>query len=351
MLDYLVVGLGLAGLSFCETLERNNKTFAVLNDDSQQASKVAGGMYNPIILKRFSMAWKASEQLSEMRPFYSQLEKKLGSKFNEKLQVMRRFASVEEQNNWFEAADDHRLKAFLDTEIHPNKNHSIDAPYGYGAVLETGKIHVSKLLSLYEANLNTNGNLISTTFDFDKLSVAKDGLSYGELKAKRIVFAEGFGLKQNPYFNYLPLTGTKGEYLIIHAPDLKESRAIKAGIFIIPEGNDQYRVGATYKWKDYTNEPTTATKEELASKLESFLRCDYEIVNQLAGIRPTVTDRRPLVGKHPNHDNLFVLNGLGSRGVMIAPWASKHLFDFIEHQKPLAAEMDCSRFTKRYFLV
>jgi len=257
MLDYLVVGLGLAGLSFCETLERNNKTFAVLNDDSQQASKVAGGMYNPIILKRFSMAWKASEQLSEMRPFYSQLEKKLGSKFNEKLQVMRRFASVEEQNNWFEAADDHRLKAFLDTEIHPNKNHSIDAPYGYGAVLETGKIHVSKLLSLYEANLNTNGNLISTTFDFDKLSVAKEGLSYGELKAKRIVFAEGFGLKQNPY----------------------------------------------------------------------------------------------LVGKHPNHDNLFVLNGLGSRGVMIAPWASKHLFDFIEHQIPLAAEMDCSRFTKRYFLV
>lgn len=350
MLDYLVVGLGLAGVSFCETLDQNGKTFTVFNDNSQQASKVAGGMYNPVILKRFTMAWKASEQLVEMLPFYEMVEKKLGITCVEKLQVIRRFASVEEQNGWFEAADKTMLQPFLATEVFSNENPVINAPFGYGEVLRTGKIAVSKLLLAYEGHLNEKGNLISKSFDFDKLVVTKDGVTYGNLKAKRLVFSEGFGMKLNPYFKYLPLTGTKGEYLIIKAPNLRESKAVKAGIFIIPEGNDLYRIGATYKWKDHTNAPTEASKIELIEKLTAILNCDFQVVDQLAGVRPTVTDRRPLVGRHPKYDKLFVLNGLGSRGVMIAPWAAKQLFNFIENKQAIAPEMNCSRFTKKYFL-
>jgi len=350
MLDYLVVGLGLAGVSFCETLERNGKSFKVFNDDSQQASKVAGGMYNPVILKRFSLAWKSPEQLVEMLPFYKNLEKKLDISFCEELRVMRLFASVEEQNGWFEAADKSNLAPFLSTKIHPNQNTSIAAPLGYGEVLGIGKIAVSKLLRSYKNHLIANENLILKTFDFKQLITEKEGVGYGDLKAKYIVFAEGFGMRQNPYFDYLPLTGTKGEYLIIKAPDLKESRAIKAGIFVIPEGDDLYRVGATYKWKDSTNEPTQETKLELQEKLERFLRCEYEVVDQLAGIRPTVTDRRPLVGAHPKHDSLYVFNGLGSRGVMIAPWAARKLYDFIEKKIALESEIDCGRFTTKHFL-
>ena len=85
-------------------------------------------------------------------------------------------------------------------------------------------------------------------------------------------------------------------------------------------------------------------------KLNAFITCDYEVVDQLAGIRPTVTDRRPLVGRHPKHENMFVLNGFGSRGVMIGPWASQRLFDFIEDGKPLHPEIDIARFTAKHFL-
>ena len=59
MLDYVVVGLGIAGISFCEQLEKQGKTYIVIADDSQIASKVAGGLYNPVILKRFTIAWNA----------------------------------------------------------------------------------------------------------------------------------------------------------------------------------------------------------------------------------------------------------------------------------------------------
>ena len=113
--------------------------------------------------------------------------------------------------------------------------------------------------------------------------------------------------------------------------------------------NDRYLVGATYKWKDKTNLPTEESKNELLEKLTTFLKCDFEVVDHVAGIRPTVVDRRPLVGRHPEHKNLYVLNGFGSRGVMIGPYASKQLFDYIEKESELDPEMDIQRFTKKYY--
>jgi glycine/D-amino acid oxidase-like deaminating enzyme len=349
MLDYLIVGLGLAGTSLCEQLEKNNKTFKVISDASQTSSIVAGGLYNPVILKRFTMAWNAKEQLQKALPFYISIEKKLNIKLNYKLPVMRRFASVEEQNLWFEACDKHQLEDFLSPKLLSNSNTGIDAPLGYGEVLDTGRIDTALLIAAYKKYLLSMDVFLQETFDFGALQIESACISYKSIKAKRIVFAEGYGLKKNPFFEYLPMTSTKGEYLTIKAPELKETSAIKSSIFLIPWEKDYYRVGATYKWKDITNLPTEASKSELVEKLDKFLKCDYEIVDQVAGIRPTVTDRRPLVGRHPVNDNMFVLNGFGSRGVMIAPYASEQLVNLIERNEELNPEMDIERFTKKHF--
>ena len=147
----------------------------------------------------------------------------------------------------------------------------------------------------------------------------------------------------------MPLNGTKGEYLVIKSTKLQLDRAIKAGIFVIPIGENHYLVGATYKWKDKTNEPTLEARSQLLQKLEAFIQCGYEIIDQTAGIRPTVADRRPLVGRHPQYPNLYVLNGFGSRGVMIAPMAARRLYSLVEKEEPLLPEMDIRRFTRKYF--
>ena len=147
------------------------------------------------------------------------------------------------------------------------------------------------------------------TFNHDQLEVNPSGLNYKTIKAKHIVFAEGFGLKQNPFFNYLPLNGTKGELLIIKAPKLKLDYVLKSSAFLIPlKEEDQYTVGATYEWTDKTNNITQKAKEELLNKLKTFLKCDFEVVNQVAGIRPTVAGRRPLVGVHPKQTQLIILS-------------------------------------------
>src|SRR5690606_12334965 len=153
-------------------------------------------------------------------------------------------------------------------------------------VLHTGRVATRPLLTAYSAYLTLGNALITETFDFSALRITQGSLEYKSVRAKNIVFAEGYGLKNNPYFNYLPLNGTKGELLTISAPRLKEDKVIKSSVFIIPLGNDLFRVGSTYKWKDKTNLPTPEAKTELLNKLDTFLKCDYEVIDHVAGIRP-----------------------------------------------------------------
>lgn len=344
MLDYIVVGLGLAGVSFCETLRKQHKTFVCYNDNSQQASLVAGGLYNPVILKRFTLSWNATEQVAIANRFYSELEENLAISFNEKLPVLRRFHSAEEQNLWFEAADKENLKPYLSLTLLPNKNNALNAPVGYGKVLQTGRIDTKTLIESYHQYLLKKDQIKAESFQHNELVITDKYIAYKGVKAKQIVFAEGYGLAKNPFFNTLPLQGSKGEYIIIKSKELKETNAIKSSIFIIPLGNDLYKVGANYDREDKSNKPTNTAKEGLAKKLEKVLTCDYEIVDQVAGVRPTIKDRRPLVGRHPNHQNLYILNGFGSHGILIGPWAALSLYQYIENKEPLNKEMDIQRF-------
>ncbi|WP_339651084.1 FAD-binding oxidoreductase [uncultured Maribacter sp.] len=340
----MVVGLGLAGTAFCETLRRNNKTFVVFNDKSQTSSRVAGGLYNPIILKRFTLSWRADEQLAVAVDFYKQLEKFLNIQFDEKLNVLRKFASIEEQNLWFEATDKKSLKPYLDTRLVSNKNSGLKIPFEFGKVLETGKLDTKVLFDGFTNWLQKEKKIFVDTFDYNELEVLPNSVGYKDVKAKNIVFAEGYGMMQNPYFKYLPMQGSKGEYLVVEAKGLQERNIIKSSIFLIPLGDDLYKVGATYNRDQKDNGITEDAKEELQRKLDGLLGCTYQVIDQEAGVRPTVKDRRPLVGKHPKYNNLWVLNGFGSHGIMIAPWASKALYERIEKEVPLLDEMDIARF-------
>ena len=48
MVDYLIIGSGLAGISFSEIALHNHKSILVIDNNSQNSSKIAGGLYNPV---------------------------------------------------------------------------------------------------------------------------------------------------------------------------------------------------------------------------------------------------------------------------------------------------------------
>tara|TARA_R110002049_G_scaffold19876_17_gene74044 strand:- start:11152 stop:12192 length:1041 start_codon:yes stop_codon:yes gene_type:complete len=343
-IDYIIVGLGLAGLAFAEELIKAKKTFIVFEDDSQTSSLVAGGVYNPVILRRFTGVWNAAEQLNVAMPFYEGLEKKLNQKFDQKFVIKRAFKSVQEQNNWFSASDKPKLKQFLNSNIETESVKGIVGDFGFGIVNETGRIDTLKLVKAYRDFL-TNEQLIRfEKFEHQQLKISSENVIYKEITANNIVFCEGFGLKKNPYFNYLPLEEAKGELITIHAPDLNIDFLLKSALFLIPLGNCTYKVGATFNHVDKTSLPSEAGKAELVEKLKKVIDVPYKILDQTAGIRPTTDDRRPFVGLHKEHSNLAILNGLGTRGVMLAPTMAKSLFNHIENDEKLDVEADISRF-------
>ncbi|WP_397361912.1 NAD(P)/FAD-dependent oxidoreductase [Olleya sp. R77988] len=342
--DYIVVGCGLAGVSFCEKLKENNKSFVVFDNNSQQSSIVAGGLYNPVTLKRFTPVWKSEEQLNVALPLYNALEDVLKVKLDYKISVKRRFTSLEEQNNWFAASDKIGLKPFLNTSLQENTNPFINADFKLGEVFKTGRLDTKLLIEHYKKHLASNNQLLVEAFNHDVLVTENNKISYKTITAKQIVFAEGFGIKQNPFFKDLPLNGTKGQLLTIYAPELKLDYVLKSSVFVIPQGQDVYTVGSTYEQKDKTNTITQDAREMLLNKLKTFIKCDFEVLNQVAGVRPTVKDRKPLIGRHQTNKNMYLLNGLGSRGVMISPYVSNQLYNFIENNIPIDKEIDCSRF-------
>jgi glycine oxidase len=347
MIDYLIVGCGLAGISFAERALQHDKTILVVDNDSQNSSKIAAGLYNPVILKRFSEVWDAQIQLVIMNEFYAALKLRIDNQFDYKMPILRKFFSVEEQNNWFAASDKPALAPFLSTQLHFKEYSGIAAPHGYGEVLQTGYVDTASLLSTYRNFLLKNYWFIQESFDYAAIVFEDDSVRYKDIRAKHIIFAEGFGLHANPYFNQLPLEGTKGELFIIKAPDLNLDVIVNTSVFILPLGNDLFKVGATYNWKDKTDVPTEEGKIELVERIQEIINCDFEIITHFAGVRPTVRDRRPLVGTHSIHDRIHILNGLGTRGVMLGPSMAKALFESIEHQIPLCKEVAIQRFTNK----
>jgi len=347
MVDFLIVGSGLAGISFSEIALQNQKTILVMDNNSQNSSKIAGGLYNPVILKRFSEVGHAKEHLLIMNEFFTNLERKLNCKVDYKMPILRKFFSIEEQNNWFTASDKVNLAPFLSTQLISKKYSSIDSPFGYGEVLQTGYVDTALLLKLYREYLIKNNLFIEESFDYSLLKEESEWVSYKDIKAKHIIFAEGFGIHANPYFNNLPLDGTKGELFIIKAPLIDLDVIVNTSVFILPLGNNLFKVGATYNWTDKTDIPTEEGKRELIEKIKEIINCDFEIVEHFAGVRPTVKDRRPLVGTYQNHNSIHILNGLGTRGVMLGPAMAKALFENIEYQKPLDKTIDILRFDKK----
>lgn len=346
MVDYIVVGTGLAGIAFTEKLAQEGKTFVVVDAEQRSSSLIAGGMYNPVVLKRFTDVWKVKEQLAIAEVFYPALEAKLQLKFWHPMDLYRRLASVEEQNNWFQAADRPNLQTFLSPEIEKRTIDGVDLPFGLGKVCGTGYLETDDLIPAYRQYLMQQGAYRKESFDYSQFVYGDEGVSYKDIKAKRIVFAEGFGMLQNPFFKALPLDGTKGELMIVKIPNLKCDFMLKAGIFLIPIGDDKYKLGATYNWDDKTDLPTKEGEAELLEGLKSFINLDFEIIEHIAGIRPTVKDRRPLLGRSLESDRILVLNGLGTRGVLLAPYLAEQLYNYIENSIALEENISIHRYKK-----
>tara|TARA_Y100000768_G_scaffold383464_1_gene365672 strand:- start:329 stop:1381 length:1053 start_codon:yes stop_codon:yes gene_type:complete len=343
----IIVGFGLAGFHYAKILKEQGKDFLVISDESKGASRNAGGILNPTILKRYKMSWNAIKFYDHAINTYRTFEKDYQISVFKETPIYNYFNQISDHNNWSVAAETEGLNKFLLPPIIKADQKNIKCNYGYAKLKNVGKIEVQKMLDIFKDYL-TPDSFLEELFEYHKLKVYQNNIEYKGLKAENIVFCEGYGIKKNPWFSYLPLIGSKGEFLHVRTKRLSQNVIIKAGIFIVPIGNDLFWVGATFSRDDKTIHTTNAGKEWLLSKLKKMLLHPFKIVYHGAAIRPTVKDRRPLMGEHPKEKRLFVFNGLGTRGILMAPLLAKWFYEHIEAKKNLPSMVSIQRY-QTYF--
>ena len=72
-----------------------------------------------------------------------------------------------------------------------------------------------------------------------------------------------------------------------------------------------------------------------------------EIQNQKYGFRPTTIDRKTLIGKHPIIKNLYIINGMGSKAVLMAPLLINEFLEVIFKNQIFKDSVDIKRYCNK----
>jgi glycine oxidase len=342
--DILIVGQGLAGTLLAHFCRLHGKSIWVIdNPEASKASTVAAGMFTPVSGKRMTKSWMAETLIPFAVETYKGLEQLLNSKLLKQQNVYQIFSSVKEQNDFSARLDQQEFAAYLNPSPQPAEN-TIE-PYGAFEVNQSGWLNIPKLIEAFRHMLINESAYIQEPFVYNDLLTEGNCWHYHNLTFNHIVFCEGYYMSQNPYFAFIPKTPTKGEVLTIACEGLETARILKKGAYLVALGNNCYKVGATYDYsKELHNQTTDAGKEELIDKIKQITHLPFRILKHEAGIRPTTRDRKPILGEHPQHKNMHILNGLGTKGVMVGPWVAHKLVKNIFDKEPLLSEIRVSRF-------
>lgn len=341
--EYIIVGDGYAALFFAHQLLKENKNFVIFSEGRKSASHISAGMVNPVVLKRFTSFWLAKEQIAFLNETLSEIQQYTGKNYLIKRPIQRIFHNEEERELWNKKMKEDDLRDFLhpvfeDLEVVIN-------PYGSGRVNHSARLDVVAFFDDILTYLYKNEYLVKEKFDYKLLDV--ENSKYKDIEFKNIVFAEGIGVKNNPYFKEIPVHTNKGHHLEVNlSVPLDGDFTIKKKHFIFPLKNGRYYYGGTYDRERTDEKVDEEAKNQLIEGLSQFYPEKFNVEKVNVGFRPTVADRHPILGRHTQYSNLYVFNGLGARGILNGCYFSKELFDFIENKKDLMPEVDLKRFDK-----
>ena len=339
--DYIIVGDGYAAFFFAHQLIINKKSFVLFSADKKGASQVSAGIVNPLVLKKFTTFWLAAEQIEFLTKTVSEIESYTGQNYLIQERIHRIFHDENEKKLWSMKTETEELKPFLNPDFETLE--TIKNPFGTGEVNHSARLDVHAFFTGISNYLEENNMLIHQQFDYTKVLDS----SYEDFNFKNIVFCEGMGVRANPFFTDIQVIANKGHHAKVKLSEkMNHQFTLKKKHFLFPLNNDVYYYGGTYDPNERENEIDDFKAEELREGLSEFYPHDFEIEEINYGFRPTVKDRRPIIGNLPDHQNYYIFNGLGARGILNGCYFSKELYEHIENGKELMKEVDLKRFNK-----
>lgn len=339
--DYIIVGDGYAACFFAHQLIVNNKSFVLFSEGKKSASQISAGIINPVVLKKFTTFWKAQEQIDFLKKTLKKIESYTGGNYLIDAPIHRIFHDENEQKLWIKKAENTDLTNFLDKDF--TSLSTIKNEFLTGKVNQSARLNVTGFFKELLGFLEDRNLLIKDKFNYSDL-IASDN-TYKDIKFKNIIFCEGMAVKENPYFSDISVSPNKGHHIRVSLSEkIPENITIKKKHFLFPLNDDLYFYGGTYDREQLHHKVDESAVEQLKKGLSEFYPFDFKVKEVEFGFRPTVKDRRPIIGRHSEYANLYVFNGLGARGILNGCYFSKILFDFIEKNIPLPNEISIDRF-------
>lgn len=316
-----------------------NRAFTLVDKPKEnRASNVAAGILNPITGRNYVLSWNYFELIESAIPFYQKIEKELDQSFLRSIPIFRGIFNQKNLNEWNYRSDMYESYQVMPNLIAADDLQKDQNPSGeyFGEVSQSYQLNIKLFCHASQAFFRNSKNFV-------ELSEVVES-EHGD-----IIYAEGVEVLSDSIFSFIPLRPSKGDVLIIDCSDLENNFILKDKYFICPLWEDNvFWVGSNYDNRFVSDQPSREMGEELLDFLNSYLNVEFKVISHLSAVRPTVPDRRPIVGSHPDKQNRYLFNGLGTKGSSLGPWSAMKLMDHIYKGIDLPQEIDIRRYLNHY---
>ncbi len=340
---YLIVGQGIAGSLLAWEFEKSGIEYIIYDEVTPDtSSNKAAGIFNPITGRKMVKTWMADEFFSGLSQYYGQLEVLINKQIIHHKPIYRPFTSMDEQNDWQGKVADAVYSKYIEKVFNASIGiNGLKDPFGGVMIKSAGFVDVPKLIIELREYFKTKNKFIQESFQNKYLEIRSGTIRYKDTIAEKVIFSEGFKAMENTYWGFLPFKPVKGEIIEIEA-NFPEDFIVNRHVFLVPK-NGTFMVGSTYNHDQLNNEPSEQGIRNIQDRLERILDIKYKVKNSWAGVRPATYDRHPFIGLHPNHPELGIFNGFGTKGVSLVPFFASQYVNFLKGSQPLTPEVDINR--------
>jgi len=244
---HLIVGGGIAGLSLAFSMYERNIPFKLIDAKKNYSSMVAAGLINPIVFRRTTKSWRVDDFTPYLESFYKRIETLVEANFFHPISIRIIFAHVQERDEWCKKQLQSEYNSYLN-QITPEDNAFSNPKNNFGTGTIEHAHYVSTVTFMEEAYRFFESKQCIHYDEVDYSDFNTTTTSYKNETYEKIFFCQGYTNAENPWFGSLPIQCTKGETLTIHSSELTEDVSLNLKCFILPIGNQQFKVGATYDW-------------------------------------------------------------------------------------------------------
>lgn len=352
--NILIVGGGLAGSFIAmESCTAGHKVTMVDLPNPKAASRVAAGLFNVVTGREPNKTWMADEMLEALHAFLHHPNFEWLQEYFHFMPIFKPFMDAKSYNDWmvklqepdFIALGQHVSGSFLPAVIHNPIGGLRIAPCGWAETILLCDGILATLARQYHFqhfNLDFDYDLLDPMTAESKQAAIAD--IYDE-----VIFAEGMGILANPWFQFVEIRPLKGQILELKLEDwFPEDMILLHQKFLIPKGNALCTAGSTYELHYEDDEPNAEGIENIRASVQEVITVGFEVLSVRAAIRPTTPNRRPILGRHHEYPKLIVINGMGTKGVLQAPYSAKLLRKWLDDENcPLSKDVAVARFLKK----